>query len=90
MISAAYQCCLSVPPHQLLPSSATHQCAAGPPTIAQQCHPAVLPRSCTHQCPAVLPISSASQCHQSAPLVSPSVSVVHQCHLSVPISATYQ
>ncbi|CAI9594967.1 unnamed protein product [Staurois parvus] len=49
-----------------------------PISAAQQLHPAVPSVSAT--------ICATSQCRQSAP----SISVTHQCRLSVPISAAYQ
>ncbi|CAI9619225.1 unnamed protein product, partial [Staurois parvus] len=53
-ISAAYQCCQSVPPSSVLPISA-HQCRL------------TVPVSATYQCQPVPPIS-ASQCHLSMPI----------------------
>ncbi|CAI9548437.1 unnamed protein product [Staurois parvus] len=54
LVSATYQCCLSVPP-----ISAAYSCHLI--SAAYQCRPSVLPIS-AHQCwPSVLPIS-AHQC----------------------------
>ncbi|CAI9548518.1 unnamed protein product, partial [Staurois parvus] len=67
-VSAAYQCCQSVPPISAsqcrlsvcmsaayqLPISDACQCPSVPPTSAHQCHLSVPP----HQCPSVQPISA--------------------------------
>ncbi|CAI9584058.1 unnamed protein product, partial [Staurois parvus] len=74
---SAHQC------HVPVPISATYQCLPVHINATYQC-PSELPFNVTHQCQSVPPISAANQCRLPVPVS------VHQCRLSVHISAAYQ
>ncbi|CAI9600161.1 unnamed protein product, partial [Staurois parvus] len=76
---SAHLSCLSVSPISAMSVSATYQCRLSVPCI-----------SAAFQCPSVVPVNVPHQCHLPVPPHQyPSVPPisVHQCSLSVPISA---
>ncbi|CAI9612106.1 unnamed protein product, partial [Staurois parvus] len=70
------------------PPVSVHQCQlsvlihATPPASALQFH-----ISATFQCPSVLPISAAYQCHLSVPPISAYMSAAFQCPSVMPVNA---
>ncbi|CAI9546688.1 unnamed protein product, partial [Staurois parvus] len=95
---SAHQCHVPVPNqcHISVPISVTYQCQSVPPnsasqcrlsvpvSAAYQCHISVSCISAAFQCPSVMPVKPISATYQcpSVPPIS-----VHQCSLSMPITA---
>ncbi|CAI9560384.1 unnamed protein product [Staurois parvus] len=83
------QCALMISEAPAVPRASAHQCHISVLPVhinaTYQC-PSELPFSVTHQCQSVPPIN-ANQCQPISASSSVSPISVHQCSLSVPISA---